>query len=289
MGIGSSLPAKGKVVFITGTSRGIGKTTAEHFEKLGYVVYGSSRQGGGGNPKMLTLDITDPASCQAAVDEIVRKEGRLDILVNNASFHCVGCQQEFTIEELRSITDTNYFGTVNMMKAATGQMLKQRFGRIINVSSVGGEVGMPFSAGYSGAKHAVTGYSYSVRLELKLYNVFVSIVSPAGGQTGTLEMGAVTKAAAHGTDPLFATAVEKFYQRYLVPTKEDESVASIKEQVAAAIEGVAKNASPKFMNRVGLISGLVMFQKRNRSQAAFEGFWMGAMGGGMPTKPAVEA
>lgn len=111
----------------------------------------------------------------------------------------------------------------------------------------------------------------------------------AGVKTGTLEMGAVQKAAAHGTNPLFAGGVEQFYQRYLKPTKEDESMSSTKELVAAAVEGVASHANPPFLVRVGLISNLVAFQRRNRSQRAFGSFWMGAMGGGMPTKPSVLA
>ena len=100
-------------------------------------------------------------------------------------------------------------------------------------------------------------------------------------------MGSVQKAAAHGTKRLFSAAVEQFYQRYLKPTKEDEGMSSTLEQVAAAVEKVASRRKPPFMVRVGMISKMVMFQERHRSQAAFEGFWMGALGGGMPSEPAV--
>jgi NAD(P)-dependent dehydrogenase (short-subunit alcohol dehydrogenase family) len=125
-----------KVILITGTSRGIGKATAEYLKSKGYIVYGSSRGVANISINQLQLEVTDFESCKNAVEEVVKKEGRLDVLINSAAYELVGAHEEYTVEEIRAQVEVNFFGALHMMKATTPQMLKQKSGNIINISSV---------------------------------------------------------------------------------------------------------------------------------------------------------
>src|SRR5687767_3482805 len=152
-----------KVVLITGASSGIGEVTAERLVKAGYKVYGTSRRGGRAGKRafeMLTLDVTSDESVEAVVSEVMHKEGRIDLLVNNAGFSvALAGDEEISTEQAQSIFDTNFFGTVRMTRAVVPHMRRQGGGRIINIGSALGFVPMPYNAIYSATKHAIEGYS----------------------------------------------------------------------------------------------------------------------------------
>jgi NAD(P)-dependent dehydrogenase (short-subunit alcohol dehydrogenase family) len=268
----SPTPSSGKkVVLITGTSRGIGKATAEHLESQGYIVYGSSRSPHAGE-RMLQIQITDPASCQRAVDEVVRREGRIDVLVNNAAYELVGAHEEFTVDELRDNVEVNFFGAVHMMKAITPVMLEQRSGSIINISSIGSDVGWAFNSAYSAGKFALHGYSEAVRRELLPFHVFVSIVSPAGVASGTTHLSVKRSASSH---PLFERASAAAFE--YSSQGGDLSMASSMESVATAVQKAIEARRPPFMYRVGFVPRLMMFMKTVLPQRAFESFYMSVM------------
>jgi short-subunit dehydrogenase len=113
---------------------------------------------------MLALDVTNDESVAAAVDELIRREGRIDVLVNNAGFSlATSGAEESSIEQAQSIFDTNFFGIVRMTRAVLPHMRKQKSGRIINIGSIVGFLPAPFMAFYSATKHAVEGYCYQHR------------------------------------------------------------------------------------------------------------------------------
>lgn len=176
-----------KIALVTGSSAGIGEATAERLAAAGYTVYGTSRLGArdGRRPfEMLALDVTSRESVEAVVGEVVRRSGRIDLLVNNAGFGVApAAAQESSIEQARAIFETNFFGLVRMTLAVVPRMLERGRGRIINIGSVVGILPAPFTALYAATKHAVEGYSESLDHELRTRGVRVSIVEPAYTKT----------------------------------------------------------------------------------------------------------
>ncbi len=176
-----------KIALVTGASSGIGEATAAHLAQAGYTVYGTSRRGGPSTTpgvQMLELDVTSDASVAAAIDILLRKEGRLDLLVNNAGFGVApAAAEESSIAQAQSVFDTNFFGTVRMTNAVIGQMRKQGGGRILNIGSVLGLVPIPYTALYVASKHAIEGYSESLDHELRDWGIRVSVIEPAYTRT----------------------------------------------------------------------------------------------------------
>jgi NAD(P)-dependent dehydrogenase (short-subunit alcohol dehydrogenase family) len=176
-----------KVALVTGASSGIGEATAQRLSKAGYKVYGTSRRGGQAAQQlfeMLPLDVTRDESVEAAVRQLIQQEGRIDLLVNNAGFGVAPAgAEESSIEQARSIFDTNFFGLVRMTRAVVPHMRKQGGGRIINSGSVLGFLPMPYGALYAATKHAIEGYSESLDHELRTRGIRVSVIEPAYTKT----------------------------------------------------------------------------------------------------------
>lgn len=172
-----------KIALVTGASSGIGQATAELLASAGYTVYGTSRRGGGASGRsfeMLTLDVTTDASVADAVAQLIQREGRIDLLINNAGFGVAPAgAEESSIEQAQSIFDTNFFGIVRMTRAVLPHMRKQGAGRIINIGSVLGLLPMPYGALYAATKHAIEGYSESLDHELRTRGIRVSVIEPA--------------------------------------------------------------------------------------------------------------
>jgi NAD(P)-dependent dehydrogenase (short-subunit alcohol dehydrogenase family) len=178
---------KSKVALVTGASSGIGEATAQRLATAGYKVYGTSRRGAQAHQRsfeLLSLDVTSDASVDAAVNDVMRLEGRIDLLVNNAGFGVApAAAEESSIEQARSIFETNFFGVVRMTRAVVPHMRRQGSGRIINIGSVLGFLPMPYGALYAATKHAIEGYSESLDHELRTRGVRVSVVEPAYTKT----------------------------------------------------------------------------------------------------------
>jgi NAD(P)-dependent dehydrogenase (short-subunit alcohol dehydrogenase family) len=176
-----------KVALVTGASSGIGEATAERLAKAGYKVYGTSRRGaqaGQRSFEMLSLDVTSDESVAAAVSEVMRRDGRIDLLVNNAGFGVAPAgAEESSIDQARSIFETNFFGLIRMTRAVVPHMRRQGSGRIINIGSVLGFLPMPYGALYAATKHAVEGYSESLDHELRTRGIRVSVIEPAYTKT----------------------------------------------------------------------------------------------------------
>ena len=175
------------VALVTGASSGIGEATAKRLVKAGYKVYGTSRRGsqaGQRSYEMLALDVTSDESVDAAISELMRREGRIDLLVNNAGFSVAPAgAEEVSITQAKSIFDTNFYGIVRMTRAVVPYMRRQGSGRIINISSVLGFLPAPYMALYAASKHAVEGYSESLDHELRTRGIRVSIIQPAYTRT----------------------------------------------------------------------------------------------------------
>ena len=178
---------KGRVALVTGASSGIGEATAQRLAAAGYKVYGTSRRGaqaGKRSFEILPLDVTSDESVQAVVTEIIRRDGRIDVLVNNAGFGVAPAgAEESSLGQARSIFETNFFGLVRMTRAVVPHMRRQGGGRIINIGSVLGFLPMPYMALYAATKHAIEGYSESLDHELRTRGIRVSVIEPAYTKT----------------------------------------------------------------------------------------------------------
>lgn len=178
---------KQAIALITGASSGIGEATAHRLAAAGYKIYGTSRRGDptGQRPyAMLALDVTSDASVAAAVAEVMRLEGRIDLLVNNAGFGVAPAgAEESSIEQAKAIFETNFFGLVRMTRAVVPHMRRQGQGRILNIGSVLGFLPMPYAALYAATKHAVGGYSESLDHELRTQGIRVAVIEPAYTKT----------------------------------------------------------------------------------------------------------
>ncbi len=183
-----------KVALITGASSGIGESAAVQLQKAGYVVYGAARrvdrmkhlQEKGIH--ILELDITSDSSITNCVDTILKKEGSIDVLVNNAGYGSYGAIEDVPIEEARRQFEVNIFGLARLTQLVLPAMREHHSGRIINISSMGGKMYTPFGGWYHATKHALEGWSDCLRLEVREFGIDVVIVEPGGIKT---EWGAI--------------------------------------------------------------------------------------------------
>lgn len=178
---------KKPIALVTGASSGIGQATAERLAIAGYTVYGTSRRGAQAAQQSfatLALDVTSNTSVDAVVREVIRLEGRIDLLVNNAGFGVApAAAEESSVEQAQAIFDTNFMGIVRMTRAVVPHMRTQGAGRIINIGSVLGFLPRPYGALYAATKHAVEGYSESLDHELRTQGIRVSVIEPAYTKT----------------------------------------------------------------------------------------------------------
>ena len=173
--------ASPKVILITGGSSGIGKSIGEFLISKGYIVYGTSR-----NPKLnsanslplIRLDVTKNDTIKLAISELIEKEGRINVLINNAGVGITGPLEETPEEEIKKAFDTNYFGPINVTKAVLPHMRKQGGGLIINITSIAGYMGLPYRGIYSATKGALELTTEAFRIELKQFNIEMTNVAP---------------------------------------------------------------------------------------------------------------
>jgi len=174
-----------KVVFITGISSGFGKKTAELLASKGHIVYGTVRKETETLPNInvLKMDLLDHSSVKQAVTTVIQKEGRIDVLINNAGAHTGGSIETTPIENIRLQMDTNVMGMVYMLREVLPSMREKKEGVIINFSSIGGLMGLPFQGYYSASKFAIEGISEALRMELKPFNIKVVVINPGDFHT----------------------------------------------------------------------------------------------------------
>lgn len=161
-------------IIITGTSSGIGFVLAEYFGKKGHQVFGLSRKNV--NSQYFTTvptDITLPDEVERTVREILNKSGRIDVLINNAGMGMVGPVEDSAKDDILKLFNLNLVGAVQMMSAVLPAMRAQRSGKIINISSIGSEMGLPFRGFYSASKSALDKVTEAIRYEISPWNIEV--------------------------------------------------------------------------------------------------------------------
>lgn len=173
-----------KVILITGASSGMGKESAKRLIEQGHTVYTVARRieqmqdlkAMGGMP--MRMDVTKDEDIQQVVDAIIKQEGKIDVLWNNAGYGLYGAVEDVPLAEARKQMEVNLFGMAAMIQKVVPHMRKAGKGTIINTSSMGGKVYFPLGAWYHASKHAVEGFSDSLRLDLKPFNIHVVVLEP---------------------------------------------------------------------------------------------------------------
>lgn len=234
---------KRKVIFITGTSSGIGRSCAAFLSKAGYTVYGTSRkkiQEPSPLYQTLEMDVTVQDSVQETVDYILAREKRIDVVINNAGMGIAGSVEDGSAKEIMLQMETNFFGLIYVCKSVLPILRSQRSGLIINISSVGGIAGLPFQGYYSASKFALEGISEALRYELKEFNVGVVIVEPGDMRTGFT----VNRIISAGADE--SSAYHRQFARTLDKIVDDENHGADPLKVARCVHKIIKSKSPRF-------------------------------------------
>ncbi len=174
-----------KIIVITGASSGFGKATAQLLSQQGHTVYGLCRRALEDKTiHYLQCDVRNRSQVAAAVEKIVGEQGRVDVLVNNAGMGIGGALELATEEEIDLQMGTNFMGCVNMCQAVLPYMRKQRSGKIINLSSIGGLMGLPYQGFYSASKFAIEGFTEALAAEVTRFGIRVCMVEPGDFATG---------------------------------------------------------------------------------------------------------
>lgn len=178
-----------KVILLTGASSGIGHEAAMELLAQGHIVYAAARRVekmedlAAAGAHVLSLDVTDSSSISGVVNAVLSQQGRIDVLINNAGYGYLGALEGVSMEEARRQLDVNVFGLAEMTKQVLPYMRERRSGRIINISSVAGKVGIAFVGWYNVSKFAVESYSDVLRKEVRQFGIDVVLIEPSGIKT----------------------------------------------------------------------------------------------------------
>lgn len=245
---------KDAVILITGASTGFGRATAERLAAAGMRVFGTSRKApppselSGDAPEpgsitMVRLDVQKEEDVRECVTAVVRRAGRIDALLNNAGYSLCGAIEENTMAEVIDLFQTNYFGYVRMIREVLPVMRRQGEGRIINVGSLAGVVGVPFHAHYSGTKFALEGLSEGLRLEVRPFGIHVSLIEPSDFKTEGSD------ARVYPAEPVDAYLATR--ERAVKVMIESEQSGPGPEAFARLVEKILHARRPRLRYRVG--------------------------------------
>jgi NAD(P)-dependent dehydrogenase (short-subunit alcohol dehydrogenase family) len=253
------------VAIVTGASGGIGEATARALQAAGYRVFGTYRRPPASRlpgVEYLACDVTNDEAVQTAIDQVLAKAGRVDLLVNNAGVGLVAGAEESSLEQAKSLFDVNLFGVFRMTKAVLPTMRRQKAGRIVNISSVMGLIPAPFMALYAASKHALEGYSESLDHEIRATGVRVVLVEPAYTRTSfegnvyqadqQLEVYQSARANAEGV------------------LRDGMKTADTPELVAAAVVKAATDANPNRRYAAGRVARQISLLRRFVPASAFD-------------------
>jgi short-subunit dehydrogenase len=254
------------IAFVTGASSGIGKAAALALLQAGYRVIGTSRKAEPGETRngvrMIACDVTDDASVAAAVAVAIAEYGTIDLLVNNAGYALSGAAEESSIEQVRALFDTNFFGTVRMTNAVLPVMRQQGRGRILNIGSVLGLIPGPYGAYYAASKHAIEGYSESLDHEVRMFGIRVAVIEPWATKTS------IEANSPEGDRPVAAYA--KILTKYRAAFDAAMAAGDTPEDVAATIVKAAQERVHQLRYPSGKAARQTSFARRFLPRAMFD-------------------
>lgn len=246
---GSAGSSSGPVVLITGASSGIGRCCAEYLHGRGFRVYGTSRrppESGEAGPgyRMIGLDVTSDESVRHAIELILKREGRVDLVMNNAGDGIAGAVEDTSIEEAKRQFETNFFGALRVCRAVLPSMRARGAGLIVNVSSLGGLLGLPFQGLYSASKFALEGMTEALRMELRPFGVRAVLIEPGDFRTGFTAQRRPVEAAA-------SSVYAGHFGKALATMERDEAAGADPLAVARLLERLIAIRAPRVRYKVG--------------------------------------
>jgi NAD(P)-dependent dehydrogenase (short-subunit alcohol dehydrogenase family) len=267
-----------KAVLITGCSTGIGRATAEHLASRGWNVYATARKPesiadlASRGCKTLALDVCDEASMRAAVQTVERAEGAVGVLINNAGYGLEGAFEEVPMTDIRRQFETNVFGLIAMTKLVLPAMRRQRWGRVVNLSSMGGKLTFPGGAYYHATKHAVEALSDALRFEVKGFGIDVIVIQPGPIKTrfGDTAVGNIAMPQ-NSPYAAFNVVLEKQI-REAYEGGPMARFAAPPEAVAEVIEKSITATNPKTRYKITLAARVLMGLKSVLPDRAFDAF-----------------
>jgi len=231
-----------KVILITGISTGFGKQTSRLLAEKGHIVYGTVRRKTVSDTSVnyLTMDLTDIDSIKRVVSDVLEKEGRIDVLLNNAGMHTGGPIETSPIENIKLQMDTNFLGMVNLTREVLPVMRRQGGGTIINFSSIGGLMGLPFQGFYSAGKFAIEGISEALRMEVKQFNIKIILINPGDFHTNNSANRRNFMAPTDINDPY-----HEQYEKTMLIIEKDEANGWEPVVLAKKIVKIVENKNPR--------------------------------------------
>lgn len=273
------MSAPSTVVLVTGAASGIGKATALRLARAGYTVYASARSESqlgelvAGGCRAVALDVASEPSRVAAVARIAAEAGPIGILINNAGFSQSGPIEEVSLELWQRQFDTNVFGLIRMSQLVLPGMRQQKWGRIVNVGSMGGTLTFPGGGAYHASKYAVEAISDALRFEVRGFGVKVVLIQPGLIRTSFAEAVSqkIAGAAPGSAYPGFSDAVAKStHEAY--DTGPLAKLGGEPDDVAKVIEKAVKSASPAARYRVTASASVLMGLRGMLPDAAWDSF-----------------
>jgi len=266
-----------KVAVVTGSSSGIGLETALHLAKNGFKTYATMRNLGKSDAiksrsenlpiEILQLDVTDDESVKKAINTIIEKEGRIDVLVNNAGYGIIGAVEDLSSEEVKNQFDTNVFGVFRTIREVLPTMRKQESGRIITISSIAGFMGMPVFSAYASSKFAVEGLTESLRHEVSQFGIHACVVEPGAINTGIMETMPVAKKSMENS--AYADLSQALGKAMTEMVKNHSSPPSV---VAEAVYEAATSENPETRYTAGEDAKMIKQARTTKSDKEFEEF-----------------
>lgn len=267
-----------KTVLVTGASAGIGKATAILLAQNGYNVYGAARR----TEKMhdlknygikpISLDVTKEDGVTACVEQIFKEAGSIDILVNNAGFGSYGALEDVTMQDAKYQLEVNVFGAMRLTQLVLPKMRQNQYGKIVNLSSVGGKITSPLGGWYHASKFAIEALSDAMRLEVQQFGIDVIVIQPGGTKSewGDIAVESLMRVSSKTAYAGLVTAFEKSFKKLAGNVPEPIVIA---ELIKKAIE--AKN--PKTRYAGGYMAKPILFLRSILSDKMFDRILMSQM------------
>ena len=260
-----------KTVLITGASAGIGRATAIFLAEHGYNVYGAARRIEKMDDltaygiKPIALDVTVDQSVKACVEQILRASGSIDILVNNAGFGSEGAIEDVTKQDAKYQMDVNVFGAMHLTQLVLPKMRENGYGKIINISSVGGKLALPLGGWYHASKFAIEGLSDSLRMEVKPFGVDVIVIEPGGvkSEWGDIAIENLVRVSGNSAYKDMAEGAERSFRK----TERNNSEPIV---IARLIKKAIETSNPQTRYAGGSMAKPLLFLRSILSDKVFD-------------------
>lgn len=210
-----------KTVLVTGASAGIGKATAIYLAQNGYNVYGAARRiekmqdlkNYGVKP--IALDVTKDESITACFEQIFNQAGSIDVLVNNAGFGSEGAIEDVTMQDAKYQMEVNVFGAMRLTQLVLPKMRENKYGKVVNISSVGGKIALPLGGWYHASKFAIEALSDTLRMEVKQFGIDVIVIEPGGikSEWGDIALESLVRVSGNSAYKEMVKGTEKGFRK----------------------------------------------------------------------------